>query len=193
MLLAVREAVVDASSLIYMLKAGFLERLSFTVKFWAPPEAIAETGWRHLPVWPRRPHAIGPRNSQFGADAIHSERPSPEAPPGGSIEGSFEDSLSELPPADGPPPDDLVLALADEMALPLVSEDRELLMRAEEARLPYFNALMMLMLLYGRARCDREEFGLFWGRLAEIGHYSDWVLSFAERVAEHVFLLRESL
>ncbi len=153
MLLGVREAVVDSSSVIYMLKAGFLERLAFDVKLWTPPEVIMETGWRHLPLHVRPPSS----SSTVETAALTT--------------------------------DERVLALAVEFRLPLVSEDRELLMQAESAGLSYFNALMMLILLLGLGRCDREELTIFWSRLLAVGHYSDRVGTFAEEVASRVLLL----
>jgi hypothetical protein len=45
-------AFVDASSIIYMHKADFLEELAGAVKLYSPREIIAETGYNGLPVCP---------------------------------------------------------------------------------------------------------------------------------------------
>jgi hypothetical protein len=47
---ALREAVIDASSIIYMLKSGFLGLLGSTLTLKTLPEVAAETGWPVLPV-----------------------------------------------------------------------------------------------------------------------------------------------
>ncbi|MFP4483280.1 MAG: hypothetical protein ACOCYG_05880 [Spirochaetota bacterium] len=144
---AVVTAVVDTSSIIYMIKAGFLERLAFSVDLIAPPEVAAETGWPRLPV---RTVATAIDPLVTGVTAT---------------------------------PDDAVLALARDRRIPVISEDRELLLRAEEAGMPYYNALMMLNLLADRGRCNAEEYALFRNRLEEIGRYSREVLAFAADVA----------
>jgi hypothetical protein len=144
----VKAAAIDASSIIYMLKVGILDRLSFVVDLMTPPEVIAETGW------PRLPLRTVPVTTNRAGDTLH---------PG--------------------TPDDLVLALAEERRVALISEDRELLMRAEERGVAYFNSLMMLLLLSDRGRCEVEEYLVIRHRLEEIGHYSEWVLNFADEVA----------
>jgi hypothetical protein len=144
----VSAAAIDASSIIYMLKVGILDRLSFVVDLMTPPEVIAETGWPRLPL----------RTVPVAANRAG------DTPRAGT-------------------PDDLVLALAEERGVALVSEDRELLMRAEERDVPYFNSLMMLLLLSDRGRCDLGEYRVVRRRLEEIGHYSEWVLVFADEVA----------
>jgi hypothetical protein len=45
-----QEAAIDASSIIYMLKAGFLGLLGTTITLKSVPEVVAETGWPSLPV-----------------------------------------------------------------------------------------------------------------------------------------------
>jgi hypothetical protein len=144
----VSAAAVDASSIIYMLKVGMLDRLSFVVDLVTPAEVAAETGW------PRLPLRTVPGASLRAGEALNGARP-----------------------------DDLLLALAGERGIALVSEDRELLMRAEERGIPYFNSLMMLILLADRGRCAMEEYLVFRRRLEDIGHYSAWVRSFADKVA----------
>jgi hypothetical protein len=45
-----KRAFIDASSIIYMRKAGFLEALAAAVELHAPQEILAETGFDDLPV-----------------------------------------------------------------------------------------------------------------------------------------------
>ena len=136
----VTAGVVDTSSIIYMIKAGFMDRLAFELDLTTPSAAAEETGWPRLPV------------------RISTVQPALTA-------------------------DDAVLALAVQRGSPVISEDRELLMRAGAAGIRYFNSLMMLNLLADRGRCDVGEYALFRDRLREIGRYSAEVLAFADGVA----------
>lgn len=158
MLQDLEQAVLDASSMIYMLKAGFLDRLSFLLDLATPAEVAAETGWPSLPV-----RVVRVEGKEAGDGA------------GGGRAA----------------PDDLLLRLAGDWGWPVVSEDRELLMRAEARDIRYFNSLMMLLLLNWRGRCSAEEYRLFQRRLYEIGRYSAWVRSFAEAVARELGLPRD--
>ena len=45
-------ALIDASSIIYMHKVGFLTELANTVNLYSPPEIIAETGFHDLNITP---------------------------------------------------------------------------------------------------------------------------------------------
>ena len=45
-------AVIDASSIIYMHKAGFFAELADTINLYSPPEIVAETGYAHLYISP---------------------------------------------------------------------------------------------------------------------------------------------
>jgi hypothetical protein len=45
-------ALIDASSIIYMHKAGFFTELADTVNLYSPPEIVAETGYNDLHISP---------------------------------------------------------------------------------------------------------------------------------------------
>ena len=49
---ALKEAAIDASSIIYMHKAGFLDTLGRAIDLHSPPEIIAEAGYRDLHIKP---------------------------------------------------------------------------------------------------------------------------------------------
>jgi len=49
---SLRKAFIDASSIIYMHGAGFLEEVAMAVKLYSPQEIIDETGYDGLPVCP---------------------------------------------------------------------------------------------------------------------------------------------
>jgi hypothetical protein len=47
-----RKAIIDASSIIYMQKAGFFTELANTVTLYSPAEIVAETGFNDLDLRP---------------------------------------------------------------------------------------------------------------------------------------------
>lgn len=49
---SLRKAFIDASSIIYMYGAGFLEEVGMAVKLYSPQGVIEETGYMGLPVCP---------------------------------------------------------------------------------------------------------------------------------------------
>ena len=49
---ALNRALIDASSIIYMHKAGFFTILADTVNLYSPPEIVAETGYNNLHIRP---------------------------------------------------------------------------------------------------------------------------------------------
>ena len=138
-------AAIDASSIIYMQKAGFLDLAAKAVKLHAPEAVIAETGYR-LP-------------------RIEEHR--------------F--------PADEPmPADEQVLDLARSLKIPVVSEDRKVLLGAKKIGLVYYNALMVLCFLLYKKRMGRETFDGHKRKLLAIARYSAEVIAFGEKIAEQV-------
>ena len=138
------KVTIDASSIIYMLKAGFLGLLGSTISLRSVPEVIEEVGWPELPVI-----------------AVPTASPKPAATTN----------------------DDLLLLLAQEEGIPVVSEDRAILMAAEGAGLEYYNALMMLAFLLYRGRMEEHWFREAYERLLEVAHYGGTVL---RRYEEHL-------
>ena len=49
---ALEAAAIDASSIIYMLKAGYLDDLAAEIRLFSPGPVISETGYDDLPVKP---------------------------------------------------------------------------------------------------------------------------------------------
>ena len=155
-----REAAIDASSIIYMLKAGFLGLLGSTITLETVPEVAAETGWPALPV-----KLVGPVPGDPGsATAISSKH------------GAFAVSDDSGSPGPDLSNDQRLLSFALTAWLPLVSEDRALLRAAEEAGLEYYNSLMMLAFLRYRGRIDEAWFEESKARLLSLARYGEDVL-----------------
>lgn len=57
-------ALIDASSIIYMHKAGFLRELANTVNLYSPPEIIKEAGFHDLNIKPVACSSNPPANDQ---------------------------------------------------------------------------------------------------------------------------------
>jgi hypothetical protein len=78
------------------------------------------------------------------------------------------------------PTDPAVLETALRMNLPLISEDRKLLLRADEAGLVYYNALVMLEFLLFKDAVGREGYKTHKISLSAEARYSPRVLAWAE-------------
>jgi hypothetical protein len=66
--------------------------------------------------------------------------------------------------------------LAREKNIPLISDDKEVLLLAREGGLDYYNSLMMLIFLEYRGKISRGNFSLYYERLMEEVHYSGEVI-----------------
>lgn len=146
-------ATIDASSIIYLLKAGFLGYLAAEVELHTVADVMRETGWRGLPV------------------ATHDGAPKAVVPSA---------------------PDDQLLAFSIAHRLPLISEDRKLLLRAGAAGLVYYNALLMLNLLVLRGRFDEDQYHEYRARLIGVGRYSADVLATEQAVSTAVSARKRS-
>lgn len=155
-----REAAIDASSIIYMLKAGFLGLLGSTITLKTLPEVAAETGWPALPI-----SLVGPAPGDPDSEGTRSSMR--DCSPIGYGSGGS---------ASAPSNDERLLAFAFEASLPLISEDRALLRAAGEAHLEYYNSLMMLAMLRYRGRIDDAWFEESKERLLSVARYGEDVL-----------------
>ena len=82
--------------------------------------------------------------------------------------------------------DAALVAFAAERGLPLISEDRKVLLAADRLGLPYYDALLVLCSLLARGRIDAEGYGDFRARLVGVSRYSPRVLSYGERLSTHI-------
>lgn len=78
--------------------------------------------------------------------------------------------------------DTQIVLCAHKYLLPVISEDRRLLRRAEEKSLSFFNTLMMLNLLYFKGAVSLDEYVAFLERLRPVARYSSKVWLFGKMV-----------
>ncbi|MBN1696458.1 MAG: hypothetical protein JW881_02985 [Spirochaetales bacterium] len=79
--------------------------------------------------------------------------------------------------------DSLLLKAAAGETSPIISEDKSLILRADRARLPCFNTLMMLLFLLYKKRITGPQYRSFYDRLVPIARYGEYVLRFGEETA----------
>ncbi|MDY7032426.1 MAG: hypothetical protein SVY10_11050 [Thermodesulfobacteriota bacterium] len=137
---SLRKALVDASSIIYMHKAGFFSELVMEVKLYSPQEVLDETGYESLQVIPIP--CIGHAESN----------------------------------------DQKLILCALERRLPVISDDKKILLHMKKEKIPYFNALMMLNYLVFKKRVDAESYGIYFKRLTSFAWYSPQVLEFEKNI-----------
>jgi hypothetical protein len=133
-------AVIDASSIIYMMKAGFFDLVAHCVQFHAPESCLKETGFSDLPI---TGHSI------------------------------------DIP---GITADQQLLMLAQSLQLPVVSEDRKVLITASRNGITFYNSLMMLNFLLYKKSIEKEMFTFFLKQLTAFARYSEEVFLFGKEV-----------
>ncbi|MCG8479883.1 MAG: hypothetical protein MI724_12360 [Spirochaetales bacterium] len=187
------EAAIDASSMIYMLKAGFLGLLGGTLTLKTIPSIFAETQWPALPV-----------TVVDGHSEAHTSEPRPgallrRAPPAEGADEANSPVAREADErgaafrapthsgADERPNDEQLLHFAVGASLPLISDDRALLLAAAHLGLEYYNSLMMLAFLRYRGRIDEAWHDEALGRLLEIGRYGEDVLRRFEAISRVLY------
>ena len=153
------QAVIDASSMIYMIKAGFLGTLGHALRLVTIPPVLEETGW-------------------YGVEV--------EIVQGGDDDHTTPLSVDTKVPTSGISHNDrLLLEYARNVPLPLISDDRKLLEAAHRLGLVHYNSLMMLLFLKYRRRIDAVRYRELFDRLIALGRYSDDILDrFKDFVAE---------
>ncbi len=142
------EALIDASSLIYAEKAGFLRQLQQILRLYTLSKISEEA------------------NIKTGAIYI--------------VQKSYPASLS---------PDQQLVACAIESGLPVISDDKKILRRIQQANLPYYNALMMINFLLFHRKITLQEYQQHYSALRKIARYSPQVWEFGESVH---WLIRQS-
>lgn len=134
------KALIDASSIIYLDKAGFLQQLSETISLITIQEIISETALPDHQI-----HIIS-------SPVLH---------------------LSNY---------QKLLSLALEQKLPIISEDRKILKALENANMPFFNSLMMLLFLFYKKDFTIAEFLYFKNHLKSVARYSEKIWQFGDAV-----------
>lgn len=156
-----RTAAIDASSIIYMLKAGFFGFAAAEVEFHTVGPVAREVGWPELPV--RIADLRRGGEIPWTREAVELA----EAFVGGGKHAN----------------DELLLELAAARGLPVVSEDRRIHERAAAGGIRHYNALLVLALLRIRDRLPPQDYEEYFERLQAEGRYGDGVPAFARAVA----------
>ena len=141
---SLKAAVIDASSIIYMVKSGFFDLLTRDIQLHAPESCLKETGFSGLPI------------------IVHQ-------------------ISSSVPTAD-----QQLLILAQSLQLPLVSEDRKVLLKASRNGITFYNSLMMLNFLLYNKSIGKKMFSVFLKQLTAFARYSKEVLLFGNEVTRMI-------
>ena len=134
------EACIDASSLIYAQKAGFLAELQHALTLYTVSAVLAEAG--------------------ISVDSIHLI-----CAPGKML-----------------PPDGQLIQCALARQLPVISEDKHILLTIKRAGLPYYNALMMLNWLFFKDIIDQAHYEDSLRSLHTFARYSEKVWQYGAAV-----------
>ncbi len=134
------KALIDASSIIYANKTGFLDLLGKTIRLYTIPEIFAET-------------LQDQKNIQLIESHNHSSRT-----------------------------DDKLLAVAFDLNVPVISEDKKILIALEKENKPHFNSLMMLNFLFYKKEISTTGFHQKRDLLKDIAWYSQSVRDFGDSV-----------
>jgi hypothetical protein len=163
------QVCIDASSLIYLLRAGALGFLAQEATLHTTAEVADETGWPRLPV-----HIVDSAASMSDTSAGAASKGVAATGDDGRVFSQSLEKLSEN--------DEGLLHAALQLGMPLVSEDKKLLHAAAASGLTYYNALMMIVFLVTRGRFGLEEYPVYRSRLLEFAHYSESVVRTADRI-----------
>lgn len=90
------------------------------------------------------------------------------------------------PPVPTASNDENLLLAACAHQLPVISEDKHVLLGAERAGLPFYNALMLLNFLLFRNEIDRHQFDQYLNQLKQCARYHPQVWRFGEKVYDAV-------
>ena len=137
-------AVVDASSIIYMKKGGFLDDTARCLILHTSSAVISETGFFDLTI-------------------MRHEEPSPACTT-----------------------DQHLILLAQHLEMPIISEDKKLLLNADRQGMTYYNALMVLNFLLFKKAVDEERFYRLRNALLTVARYSEAVKIYGEAVTRQV-------
>jgi len=78
--------------------------------------------------------------------------------------------------------DQKLISCALNMDLPLISEDKKMLMAMKRANRPFFNSLMMLNFLLYRRRIDIQEYDKYRQALEKFARYSNKVWQYGAKI-----------
>jgi len=153
------ELIIDASSLIVLADIGALETASNTWRLVTIPEAAAEAG---------------PDLHNEAGNPVKVLQVSPVKPE--KVKGE-------------PSTDLLILETAKKHHWPLLSEDRKILISAEEAGLPCFDSLVAIELLKGFSPQGFKFYKEWHRRILSRNKYASYRLSWADQIAMAIIKL----
>jgi hypothetical protein len=136
----INKALIDASSIIYIDRADFLEILASVINLFSIQEILCETG----PV------------SQRVKPLVYDETAASN--------------------------DEKLIACALDRGLPIISEDKKILMAMKRANRPFFNSLMMLNFLLYRGRIQNRQYARHYQALKNFARYSDDVWQYGAKI-----------
>ena len=84
--------------------------------------------------------------------------------------------------------DEQLLMVSVQGQIPLISEDRMILMKLDEKNIPYFNTLMVLNYLRYKNEIVDSEYNGFLRELYKIARYSDTIYEFGKLVYEDILI-----
>jgi len=145
------EACIDASSIIYMQKAGFFDPICEALRLYSIPAITEEVG--------------------FEAHGIHLLQPTHTA-------------LT---------PDAQLGQCARERQLSIISEDKQILLAAKRAGLPYYNALIMLNWLLFRNTIDQSQYCAYHTALRAYARYGDAIWEYGAAVYQRILKSRNAV
>jgi hypothetical protein len=133
-------ALIDASSIIYADRAGFLGLLASAITLYSIEEILAEAGTVTERIKPLAHHITSSSN------------------------------------------DLKLISCALERCLPVISEDKKILMAMKRANRPFFNSLMMLSFLLYRRHIDIQEYDRYRRALEKFARYSADVWKYGSKI-----------
>ncbi|MFQ3620390.1 MAG: hypothetical protein SNJ78_05540, partial [Spirochaetales bacterium] len=174
--------VIDTSSLIQIEKAGFLPALVQKVKLYT------------LPAVKQEYEQGSPKLKKININKDNPEQPFPvgvhilkDSLLKGGKANQDATSTPTLTPIPKPHSTDLALVeLAHSRSLPLLSEDRKMLQKAELLGLEYFNALMMLEFLFYKRGLDPSRYEEHRHRLFSQSRYNKAVQKYGESLHTYI-------
>jgi len=97
--------------------------------------------------------------------------------------GSVSDSIKPLTHTENSLSNDQkLIACALHFGLPVISEDKKILMAMKSARRPYFNSLMMLNFLLYRQTIDDRQYDRYHLALKQFARYSDEIWKYGAKI-----------
>lgn len=148
---AVHCGCIDACTIIYAQKAGYLDELAATIRLMSTPGVLGEISRREV----RRP-----------------------------VTGRIR--IVRIQPAMPGNADEEILCTAARFGVPLLSDDRRVILSAKAARLDCFNAAMLLHLLFLRRVLDVDEHRRALDRLLTVAWYGPRIRAFADACYDRI-------